>query len=218
MNNEKNKKINLPKKISIFPLSNVIFFPETDLPLNIFENRYLSMVNDSIRQSRIIGIVQPKKSEKNDKPNLYNIGCIGKITYFNETEDGRILINLSGICRFEIESEIENEKLYREFNVNYKNFSNDIKNKPEIKNQKNLKDFKLKVKNYLEKKGFSLQWNKLDELDPLTLINTIAMISPFSLEEKQSLIETKDFNTRLKVLSDITNIYLFDNFENNTIQ
>ena len=126
---------NLPKKISIFPLSNVIFFPKTVLPLNIFEKRYLEMVNDSIKKDRYFGIVQPKynlkkikskASNANDvssKSNLFSVGCLGKIINFSETDDGRFIINLSGIIRFKIEKEVKNEKLYREAIVDYINFN-----------------------------------------------------------------------------------------------
>ena len=118
----------LPKTIPIFPLSNFIMFPGTTVPLNIFEPRYLQMVNDSMKKHRIIGMIQPKKTGKLEKPDLYNIGCIGKITSFNETEDGRILIILNGICRFKIESEIQTDRLYRECDVQYNNFSDDVSN------------------------------------------------------------------------------------------
>ena len=104
----------LPKTIPIFPLSNFIMFPGTTVPLNIFEPRYLQMVNDSMKKDRIIGMIQPKKSGMLKNLDLYEIGCIGKITSFNETEDGRILIILNGICRFKLNSEIESDKLYRE--------------------------------------------------------------------------------------------------------
>ena len=105
-----------PNKIPVFPLSNFIIFPRTTVPLNIFEPRYIDMVDDAMKSNRIIGMVQPKKSDQNI-PVLYNIGCAGKITSFNETNDGRYLIVLDGISRFKIIEELKNDKLYRECSV-----------------------------------------------------------------------------------------------------
>ena len=124
------KKINhLPNKIPVFPLSNFIIFPRTTVPLNIFEPRYIDMIDDAMKSNRIIGMIQPKKSDQNI-PLLYNVGCAGKITSFSETDDGRYLIVLSGISRFKIIKELENDKLYRECSVSFDKFSNDLeKNK-----------------------------------------------------------------------------------------
>ena len=138
------KKEELPKKISVFPLSNFIIFPKTTVPLNIFEPRYIDMINDSMKNHRIIGMIQPKKSGILKKPDLYEVGCLGKITSFNETEDGRILIILNGICRFKINSEIETDKLYRECDVEYTNYSDDISQKS---NEVNFSDLSIIMKN-----------------------------------------------------------------------
>ena len=119
----------LPKTIPVFPLSNFIMFPGTTVPLNIFEPRYLQMVNDSMKKHRMIGMIQPKKTGMLKKPDLYEVGCIGKITSFNETEDGRILIILKGVCRFKIKSELNSSKLYRECEVQYDDFLGDISKK-----------------------------------------------------------------------------------------
>ena len=127
-------KNKLPNKIPIFPISNFIIFPKTTVPLNIFEPRYIEMVDDSMKNSRMIGMIQPKKNSNNSIPELYNIGCLGKITSFNESEDGRYLIILNGLIRFKIIDEIKNNKLYRECNVSFNEFKNDINsNKEEIK-------------------------------------------------------------------------------------
>ena len=118
---------NLPKIIPVFPLSNFIIFPKTTVPLNIFEPRYIDLVNDCMRTNRYIGMIQPKKSLLTDKStsDLYSIGCLGKITKFKETEDGRYLIDLNGIIRFQTLKEIKNDKSYREFEVNFDNYIND---------------------------------------------------------------------------------------------
>ncbi len=118
----------LPKKIPVFPLSNFIIFPRTTVPLNIFEPRYIDMINDSIKNDKFIGMVQPKINENsNDKePKLFSVGCLGKITTFKETNDERYLIELKGIIRFNILKEIENKKKYRECEINFDEFHDDL--------------------------------------------------------------------------------------------
>jgi len=213
-----NKIENLPNKISVFPLSNFIFFPNTNVPLNIFEPRYIEMINDSMKGSRLIGMVQPKKNLKNSLGQLYDIGCLGKITSFNETEDGRYLIILNGLSRFKIIKEIKSEKPYRECEISFNDFQDDIKiNKEEIK----FSDLKLifkDLKNLFEKKGYSINWNELKKQSLEQTINALAMASPFSLEEKQTLLETKNLNLRKEKLEEILKTYIIDNFHNNTLQ
>ena len=208
----------LPKTIPIFPLSNFIMFPGTTVPLNIFEPRYLQMVNDSMKKDRIIGMIQPKKSGMLKKPDLYEIGCIGKITSFNETEDGRIHIILNGICRFKLNSEIESDKLYRECNVQYSNFTNDISDKS---NEVNFSDLNLIMKNmkkFFKKQGYIVNLKDLEKKDLSKTLNDLSMASPFSLEEKQILLESLDINIRKEKMEQILNNYVKDEFENTTIQ
>ena len=211
------KKIeNLPKKISVFPLSNFIIFPNTSVPLNIFEPRYIKMIDDSMKANRIIGVVQPKN--KNEIPELYSTGCVGRITNFNETDDGRYLIIIRGISRFKILSEINNDKPYRECEVNFDEYSKDIiENYNEIK----FSDLELIFKNLkslFKKKGYIINWKDLEKQSLDQTINTLAMASPFSLEEKQILLETIDINNRKTELEKILNTYIVDNFNNKTIQ
>ena len=128
------KKEDLPNKVSVFPLSNFIIFPKTTVPLNIFETRYIDMVNDSMKAGKFIGMVQPKITKKlddNKLPSLHKIGCLGKIISFKEADDGRYLIDLKGVIRFEIIKEINSNKKYREFEINFNNFSQDIDEKKE---------------------------------------------------------------------------------------
>ena len=212
------KKIDhLPNKIPVFPLSNFIIFPRTTVPLNIFEPRYIDMIDDAMKSNRIIGMVQPKKSDQNI-PVLYNIGCAGKITSFNETNDGRYLIVLDGISRFKIIEELKNDKLYRECLVSFDNFSNDFEeNKEEIK----FSDLELifkDIKSLFIKEGYSVNWKDLEKQDLNQTINTLSMASPFSLEEKQILLETINLNERKKKLELILSTYGFNNFNNKTIQ
>ena len=211
------KKIeNLPKKISVFPLSNFIIFPNTSVPLNIFEPRYIKMIDDSMKANRIIGLVQPKS--QNEIPKLYSIGCAGRIINFNETDDGRYLIVIRGISRFKILNEINNDKPYRECEVSFHQYNKDmIENYNEIK----FTDLELIFKNLkslFKKKGYEIDWKNLEKQSLDQTINTLAMASPFSLEEKQVLLETIDINNRKTELEKILNTYMLDNFNNKTIQ
>ena len=208
----------LPKKISIFPLSNFIIFPNTSVPLNIFEPRYIQMIDDSMKSERIIGMIQPKKQKKN-KPELFSVGCAGKITSFNETDDGRYLIVIKGISRFKILNEINNNKLYREFEITFDDYKKEdmFNNNHEIK----FSDLKLifnNLKYFFEKKGYNINWKELEKQSLDQTINTLAMASPFSLEEKQILLETINLNERKKKLELILSTYNFGNFNNKTIQ
>ena len=205
------KKENLPKKISVFPLSNFIIFPNTSVPLNIFEPRYIKMIDDSMKNDRIIGMIQPKKQKKNI-PELYSVGCAGKIISFNKSDDGRCLIVLNGISRFKILKEINNNKPYRECEVNFDKYNKDIK---KDYNEIKFSDLELifrNLKSLFKKKGYIINW-KEDQT-----INTLAMASPFSREEKQILLETIDVANRKTELEKILNTYVSDDFHNTTIQ
>ena len=207
----------LPKTISIFPLSNFIFFPQTTVPLNIFEPRYIQMVDDAMKADRIIGMVQPKKTNQTI-PILYNVGCAGKITSFNETEDGRYLIVLDGISRFKILEELNNDKLYRECKVNFDKFSNDINNQKEEIKFSDLELIFKNLKSLFNKQGYTINWKELEKRSFDQTINTLSMASPFSLEEKQVLLETINLNERKQKLEEILKTYTLDNFSNKTLQ
>ncbi|MBD1161034.1 LON peptidase substrate-binding domain-containing protein [Pelagibacterales bacterium SAG-MED15] len=213
---QNNKK--LPEEISIFPLSNFIIFPESTVPLNIFEPRYVQMIDDAMKSHRMIGMVQPKKTGDLKKPNLYNVGCVGKITSFNETDDGRYLIVLNGISRFEILKEISTNKLYRVCKVNYEKFSFDLKENREKINFSNLETILKDLKSIFNKKGYAINWSELEKQDLYNTINTLSMASPISLEEKQTLLESLNVNDRKLKLEKILKTYLLDNFQNNTLQ
>ena len=207
----------LPKTISIFPLSNFIFFPQTTVPLNIFEPRYIQMVDDAMKTDRIIGMVQPKKTNQTI-PILYNVGCAGKITSFNETENGRYLIVLDGISRFKILEELNNDKLYRECKVNFDKFSNDINNQKEEIKFSDLELIFKNLKSLFNKQGYTINWKELEKRSLDQTINTLSMASPFSLEEKQVLLETINLNERKQKLEEILKTYTLDNFSNKTLQ
>ena len=208
----------LPKKIPVFPLSNFIIFPKTTVPLNIFEPRYIQMIDDSMKSNRYIGMIQPKKTGNLKKPDLHKIGCVGKITSFNETEDGRYLIVLNGVCRYETISEINSDKLYRECEVNFEKFSNDLIEKNEQVKFSDLKQVFNDLKKLFEQQGYQINWNDLEKQNVGQTINTLSMASPFTLEEKQILLETRNLIDRKKKLEEILITYTNFSFTNKTIQ
>jgi len=213
-----NKLINsLPEEIPIFPLSNFIIFPNTSVPLNIFEPRYIAMIDDVMKGDKIIGMTQPKKINQS-MPVLYNIGCAGKITKFTETKDGRYLIILLGISRFKIIKELKTQNLYRKFQVDFKNFSYDLNKENEEIKFSDLELIFKKLKSLFIKQGYIIDWKELEKQNLDQTINKLAMASPFSLEEKQILLETINLNERKEKLKQILSTYSFDNFENKTIQ
>ena len=212
------KKENFPKKIPVFPLSNFIIFPKTTVPLNIFEPRYVDMINDSIKSDKLIGMVQPKKSGDLKIPNLYDTGCVGKITSFNETEDKRYLIVLNGICRFKIVNEIENDKLFRECVINFDEYHEDLNKKDEDINFKDLNLIFKNLKALFKRQGYIINWKEMEKQSLAQTINTLSMASPFSMEEKQILLETKNLQIRKERLEEILKIYNLDNFSNTTLQ
>ena len=211
------KKEDLPNIISIFPLSNAIFFPRTILPLNIFEDRYLQLVDDCMKGNRMFGMVQPR-NRKDLSPEVYNVGCLGKIISFNETSDKRFIISLAGLTRFRIKKELKKEKLYRSFEVDYSEFLNDLEIKKDesfILEKKNLLKI---IQFFFEKINYPVKYNELSKLDLDELISNVSMISPFSVEEKQKLIESKKIDNKIEALSEIINFNLVDYEESKTIQ
>ena len=215
-----NMKItDLPNKIPVFPLSNFIIFPKTTVPLNIFEPRYIEMINDSMKSNKMIGMIQPKSSKNdNNEPNLYDVGCLGKISTFQEIDDGRYLIELKGLIRFQRNKEIKSEKKYRSLEVNYEKFSTDL---TLTNNKLKFSDLELifkDLKSLFERKGFIINWKGLEKQSLDEIINALAMASPFSLEEKQVLLEAKNIYTRKESISEILKTYTHDFYDNTTVQ
>ena len=211
---------NLPKIIPVFPLSNFIIFPKTTVPLNIFEPRYIDLVNDSMKTNKFIGMIQPKKSTLSEKasPDLHNIGCLGKITSFKETEDGRYYIDLKGVIRFKILKEVEQKKSYREFEINFDDYVNDLSEKKEKSNFSDLELIFRDLKQLFEKRGFIINWKALEKQSLDETINALAMASPFSLEEKQVLLEAVSLDLRKNKIAEILSTYTFDEYNNTTVQ
>ena len=213
-------KDNLPKKLPVFPLSNFIIFPKTTVPLNIFETRYVEMINDSMKSNKLIGMIQPRvlNNQDNFTPELYQVGCMGKITSFKETEDGRYLIDLKGIIRFSVLEEINSDKKYRECKIDFQNFYEDLENKKEELKFSDLELIFKDLKTLFERRGFIINWKGLEKQSLDETINALAMASPFTLEEKQVLLEAKDLKIRKTKIAEILTTYTFDQFNNTTIQ
>ena len=212
--------INFPKTIPVFPLSNFIIFPRTTVPLNIFEPRYIDMINDSMKTDKLIGMIQPKNNKNNEvnSIDLYKIGCMGKITSFKETEDGRFIIDLKGIIRFKITKEILSNKKYRECNVDFENFYEDLTDKTENIKFTDLELIFKDLKKLFERRGFIINWKALEKQSLDETINALAMASPFTLEEKQVLLEAKNISIRKSKIADILTTYTFDQYNNTTVQ
>ena len=210
----------LPKKISVFPLSNFIIFPKTSVPLNIFEPRYIDMINDSMKTNKLIGMIQPKLSikESNTSPDLHEVGCLGKIVSFKETDDNRYLIELKGLIRFKIIKEELTNKKYRQCEVSYKDYLHDLEEKKEDLKFEDLEIIFKDLKTLFEKRGFIINWKGLEKQSLDEIINALAMASPFSLEEKQILLESKNLNSRKTKIAEILSTYSYDQYNNTTIQ
>ena len=215
------KKIDLPKKLAVFPLSNFIIFPKTTVPLNIFEERYVDMINDSMKSSKLVGMIQPivsKDSNDNFSPKLHEVGCMGKITSFKETEDSRLIIELKGLIRFRSVREVKTDKKYRVLEIDFTSFYHDLnENKKDVK----FSDLELIFKNFktlFDKRGFIINWKALEKQSLDEIINALSMASPFSLEEKQILLEAKNLEIRKNKIAEILSTYTHDEFNNTTLQ
>ena len=216
----KMKKEDLPKKIAVFPLSNFIIFPKTSVPLNIFEPRYIDMINDTMKNNKFVGMIQPKKLNEisDNNSELHNIGCLGKITSFKETDDNRYLIELKGIARFKIIKEINSSKKYREFEISFENYLHDLNEQKENLKFSDLELIFKDLKSLFEKRGFIINWKALEKQSLDETINALAMASPFSLEEKQVLLEAISLDVRKSKIAEILSTYTYDNYNNTTIQ
>ena len=204
-------KIKLPNTIPVFPLEGIIYFPRTNLPLNIFEPRYLALIDDSAKSNKYMGMIQTKKNSSE----VYSVGCLGKITENKKTKDGRVLINLMGVSRFEIKAEINRGKSYREFEVSYDKFKEDL-DEDQAKKIDKIKELSEKTKIFFKKNGLLLNWKEFEKLDQNQRTNTLAMIAPISNEEKQTILESVNTETKTKILSEIIEFYLYENPINST--
>ena len=212
------KKEDLPKIIPVFPLSNFIIFPDTTVPLNIFEPRYVEMINDSMKTNKLLGLIQPKKGNFNSILDLHETGCMGKITSFTNTSDGRYMIDLNGLVRFKITKEVTNNKSYRECEVNFEDYQDDLSLQKEELKFSDLELIFKDLKSLFKKKGYLINWKSLEKQNLNETINALAMASPFSLEEKQILLESQNLEMRKNKIAEILSTYNYDNFDNTTVQ
>ncbi|MEC9414877.1 MAG: LON peptidase substrate-binding domain-containing protein [Pseudomonadota bacterium] len=202
-----NKVEDMPNKISIFPLNGALLLPRSQLPLNIFEPRYLEMIDNSISSDRVIGMIQTQESDDN---RLYSIGCVGRITSFTELPDSRLIITLNGICRYKVIEELDALTPYRQVKVSYDDFENDLISGF---NQANADRDKLLVvlKKYLEKNNLQMDWDAIKSSPTETLVNSLCTLSPYSSEEKQALLEAENIQKRNELLIAMTEMALSTN-------
>ena len=204
----------LPGRIPVFPLGGALLLPRGQLPLNIFEPRYLAMTNAAISDERIIGMVQPSSDEAlaeednpDARPDIYPVGCAGRISSFSETSDGRILITLTGIARFRIEEEMSTVTPYRLCQVEFDSFADDLK--PGLDQEKVDRDRLLEVfRRYLSAHELEADWDSVHRSSNETLVNTLSMISPYPPQEKQALLEAKGIVERADILIALTEMAL----------
>ena len=200
----------LPDVIPVFPLAGALLLPRGQMPLNIFEPRYLAMIDDALRAGhRLIGMIQPDTAHPGapDKPNLYKIGCVGRITQFAESGDGRYLIQLTGIARFRIEEELRVTTPYRQCRVRYAPFVDDFtaRKGEEAVDRKSLLEA---LTGFLKANNLKADWEGIENAPNEALVNALAMMSPYGAAEKQALLEAPDLKTRAELLVAMTEIEL----------
>ena len=209
-----NSTSDLPSKLAVFPLTGAVLFPQTQLPLNIFEPRYIQMINEVLSSpNRIMGMIQPNlsKDDPNSK-NLKKVGCAGRISSFSETGDGRYLVTLTGLIRFEVAQELDTTTPYRQIITNYENYAQDLK--PANTENIDRKSLLVLIKKYLEQRNLLIDWEIIEQSPTEQLINYSGVLVPFEAEEKQLLLETKTLFDRCKTLESLFQSYQFQNSQN----
>ena len=206
-----NSIVELPNRLAVFPLTGAVLFPQTQLPLNIFEPRYIQMIDEVLSTpDRIMGMIQPNLSETDLKSNeLKKVGCAGRISSFSETGDGRYLVTLTGLIRFEVAQELDTTTPYRQIMTNYENYQEDLK--PSNTENIDRKNLLVLIKKYLEQKNLLIDWEIIEQSPTEQLINYSGVLVPFEPEEKQLLLETKTLLDRCKVLESLFQSYQFQN-------
>lgn len=197
----------LPKQIPLFPLAGALLLPRTDLPLNIFEPRYLLMIEEAMKADRVIGIIQPQGSSESNQPTLESVGCAGRITSYSETDDGRLLVTITGICRFTVLNEVEVNTPYRQAEVDYRPFAVDFVSETgarSVNREQLIKAFR----QYLEANDMSADWNEVAAVSTEVLVNTLSLLAPYPARDKQALLEAPDLKSRADVLVALTELAL----------
>jgi uncharacterized protein len=207
-----NKPADLPQKLPVFPLPGALLLPRADLPLNIFEPRYLEMISDALSGERMIGIIQPRDdNDTAERPDLMKVGCAGRITSYAETPDGRMLVTLTGVSRFSIKSELTVDTAYRQVVANFKPFAIDLVmdlGAAEVNRPALLTAFK----DYLTANNMSADWSEINAASTEVLVNTLSLLAPYPASEKQALLEAPDLKTRADVLVALTEMALSKSF------
>ena len=208
-----NTNNNFPELIPVFPLEGIVMFPDTYLPLNIFEPRYIEMINKAISsKSRLVGMIQPKNSNQ-DK--LYDVGCAGKIIKFEETEDKRYLITLKGLSRFHLISEKTNRKKFKEAQIKWDKYSQDLQKK---NTNEKFTDLKASLKKYFKIKNIKVNFEVIDKCNDYNFVDQITMICPLAFEEKQLLLETISISKRGNLLQSIIESYVGEENISNVVK
>lgn len=190
----------MPPIVPVFPLIDALLLPRGRLPLNIFEPRYLAMVDTAMRTTRVIGMVQPSGDPESRKPSLYPVGCLGRITSWSETGDGRVLITLSGLLRFRIKTELKGQTPYRQVETSYTEFARDLE-EPMDDNSVDRARLGACLKSYLKQKNLDADWQSIERAPAEVLVNSLAMICPFNTAEKQALLEAPELADRAQLLT-----------------
>jgi len=197
----------LPKELPLFPLSGALLLPRVDLPLNIFEPRYLAMIEDAMSDHRMIGLIQPLDGENGKKPKLQTIGCAGRITAYAEAEDGRLLITVTGVCRFTLGKEARTQRPYREATVDYRNYATDLVSETGAASV-NRVELVAAFRNYLEANSMTANWRDVEAVSTEVLVNTLSLLAPYPPRDKQALLEAPDLKSRAEVLVALTELQL----------
>jgi len=198
----------LARRIPVFPLAGALLLPRADLPLNIFEPRYLALIDHALAGDRLIGMIQPSRDDaQGDAPALMKVGCVGRITAWSETPDDRMLITLTGVSRFQIVDELDVDTPFRQVIANYHPFAADLAigtGAAEVNRPALLKVFR----DYLDANNMSADWREVDSAPTEVLVNTLSLLAPYPPQEKQALLEAPDLKTRADVLVALTEVAL----------
>ena len=197
----------MPAIIPVFPLTGALLLPRGQMPLNIFEPRYLAMVDDALKGNRMIGMVQPENGETRGRPGLYPLGCVGRITSFVEAGDGRYLVTLTGVARYAIVEELSVITPYRQCKVDFSSYALDFA-EDATSDAVDRTGLLRTLRNFAEAHDLSVDWNGIDDAPNDALVNALSMMSPFGPREKQALLEANDLKTRADVLIAIAEIEL----------
>jgi hypothetical protein len=199
------KVSDLPELIPVFPLDGALLLPGCQLPLQIFEPRYLNMIDDAMSGHRLIGMIQTASGGDKARPNLAEVGCVGRITAYAETGDGRYLITLTGICRFESAAELDLNTPYRQVRPSYERYASDLE-EDETPLALNRNAFLATMKRYLDHKGLAVEWDAAKQAPAVALVNSLAMGLPLDPPEKQALLEAPTLAERTRVLTALMEI------------